>query len=179
MTHCHNGRALLLLAALAGAGCGAETLEETGAAPPPPALPSGPPNLLLITVDTLRADRLGSYGYAGSNSPNIDALAARGTLFEQASTVIPRTSQSLASMFTSLYPHEHGALEIADRMNPQAVTLAEILAARGYATMAVSANAVAGPDEGLDRGFAWVCAFTAMRSTVQPYGMSRRRRTAS
>ena len=67
------------------------------------------PNILFITIDTLRADKLSSYGYHLKTSPNIDQLAAEGVRFADAYTVVPRTGPSHASMFTSRYPQEHGA----------------------------------------------------------------------
>lgn len=113
----------------------------------------GRPNLLLITVDTLRADRLGAYGDEDARTPHIDALARGGVLFESAHTPIPRTTQAVASIFTSLHPYEHGALEIGETLPQRAVTLAERLWARGYATLGVSANGSASRLQGLDQGF--------------------------
>ena len=111
------------------------------------------PNLLLITVDTLRADRLGCYGLERARTETIDALAAEGTLFTAASTCISRTTQAIASAFTSRYPHQHGSIEIGDPVVPGLPNLAEILAEAGYVTAGISANVVAGPREGLHRGF--------------------------
>ncbi|MEE8557239.1 MAG: sulfatase [Myxococcota bacterium] len=112
-----------------------------------------PPNVVLITVDTLRADRLGAYGYEKAHTPAIDALAAGGVLFTDASTCIPRTTQAVASLFTSRYPHEHGVLEIGERLPHTAWTLAEQLKRAGYRTAGISANFVAGRLQGLDQGF--------------------------
>ena len=61
------------------------------------------PNILLITIDTLRADRLGCYGYKGIKTPNIDALAARGVLFEKAITPVPLTLPGHATILTGKY----------------------------------------------------------------------------
>ena len=115
--------------------------------------PDRPPNVVLITVDTLRADRLGAYGYEKAHTPAIDALAADGVLFTDASTCIPRTTQAVASLFTSRYPHEHGVLEIGERLPDTAWTLAEHLKRAGYRTAGISANFVAGRLQGLDQGF--------------------------
>ena len=68
-----------------------------------------PPNIVLISIDTLRADHLGAYGYARDTSPNIDALARRGVLFEKAFTPAPWTLPAHASMLTGLTPYRHGA----------------------------------------------------------------------
>jgi arylsulfatase len=112
-----------------------------------------PPNLVLITVDTLRADRLGAYGDPGDNSPHIDRLASDGVSFENASTCITRTTQAVASLFTGRLPAEHGLFEIGERLSDDELTLAEILHDAGYLTIGVSANPVAGPLQGLDQGF--------------------------
>ncbi|MEX2260307.1 MAG: sulfatase [Bryobacteraceae bacterium] len=96
--------------------------------------PSSPPNVLLITVDTLRADNLSCYGYPWKTSPNIDKLAREGTLFEQAYSVIPLTGPAHLSLFTSRYPQEHGArrngLAVAD--DRTVVALPQVLRANGY-----------------------------------------------
>ena len=112
-----------------------------------------PTNLVLITVDTLRADRLGAYGYSENTSPNIDALAARGVLFSSASTPIPRTTQSVATLFTGRYPFQHGVVEIGERLRDEERTLAEILREAGYRTIGISANRAAGRLQGLEQGF--------------------------
>jgi arylsulfatase A-like enzyme len=92
------------------------------------------PNVLLITVDTLRADHLSSYGYAWKTSPNIDKVARQGARFERAYTVIPLTGPAHFSLFTSRYPQEHGA-----RRNGEAIPgdrtllmLPQVLRANGY-----------------------------------------------
>ncbi|MEQ8763962.1 MAG: sulfatase [Planctomycetota bacterium] len=95
------------------------------------------PNVLLITIDTLRADRLGCYGFDRPTSPVLDGLAARGTLFETARVPIARTTQSLASLMTGLYPPLHG---VRDLWGPNGVlpadrtTLAEVFGRQGYRT---------------------------------------------
>ena len=75
----------------------------------PPSSGASPPrlNLVLVTIDTLRADRLGCYGYSKIETPNLDKLAQRGVLFENAVTHTPLTAPSHASMFTGLYPTVH------------------------------------------------------------------------
>jgi arylsulfatase A-like enzyme len=111
-----------------------------------------PPNILVISVDTLRADALGLMGNATARTPNLDSLAGRGTWFTDAIAPIPRTTPALASMHTGLWPQHHGSRDVGDPIGSVA-TLAEILKAHGYATLAVSANASAGPEQGLDQGF--------------------------
>jgi arylsulfatase A-like enzyme len=114
-----------------------------------------PPNVLLIGVDTLRPDHLGSYGYGRSTSPHIDGLADEGILFERAVSQCPWTLPSFASIMTSLYPSQHGAgLNMGD-LGTGFPTMAEILADQGYATGAVVSSRVLSPEFGLNRGFAY------------------------
>lgn len=115
--------------------------------------PVGRPNLLLISVDTLRADRLGAYGYHAAKTPAADGLAASGVRFAEAATPIPRTTQAFASLFTSRAPRSHGLREVGERLNASERTLAEILRDAGYRTLAVSGNSVADRAQGLDQGF--------------------------
>jgi arylsulfatase len=111
------------------------------------------PDILLITVDTLRADRLGCYGYARATSPNIDRLAARGVLFERAFTTLPRTTQSVASIMTGRYPKVHGARGLFASLSPANLTVAEILREDGYDTAAFSSNLFLRPGRGFEQGF--------------------------
>jgi arylsulfatase A-like enzyme len=98
------------------------------------------PNVLIVTVDTLRADRLSAYGYRRPTTPNLDRLLAQGVRFTQARTVEPLTNPSLCSMFTSLYPHEHGATRNGLRLRPDALSAARVLGRRGYRTAAFVGN---------------------------------------
>lgn len=108
------------------------------------ALPSGTeasrPNLLILTIDTLRADRLSSYGYERPTSPNLDRLIASGIRFTQARTVEPLTGPALCSMMTSRYPHEHGATRNGLRMRTGLDSLPKLLNSHGYRTAAILAN---------------------------------------
>lgn len=113
---------------------------------------SGPPDILIISVDTLRADHVGSYGHAAARTPNIDSLAREGTLFRQATTPFPRTTPGLASLLTGLWAHHHGSREVG-RSIDNVPTLATVLAANGYEARGISANGSAGKSQGLDRGF--------------------------
>jgi arylsulfatase A-like enzyme len=112
-----------------------------------------PPNLLLVVLDTVRADHLSTYGYARETSPNLSALAASGVRFEQVVSAAPWTVPSHASLMTGLTPAEHGSHHESWRLAPEIPTLAERLRAAGYRTAAVSANPFVGPVSGLDRGF--------------------------
>ncbi len=117
--------------------------------------PSGP-NVLLITVDTVRADHLSCYGYPRQTSPNIDRLASEGILFKRAYTPVPLTGPAHISLMTSLFPQQHGATINGMHMTskPRPVTLAQIMHRLGYRTAAfVSAWPVKGGVTGLGRGF--------------------------
>jgi arylsulfatase A-like enzyme len=96
--------------------------------------------VVILTIDTLRADHLSSYGYARPTTPNIDRLLASGVRFTDARTVEPLTNPALASMFTSLYPHEHGATRNGLRMRPGLPSVARALGRRGYESAAFVSN---------------------------------------
>ncbi|MEL6345667.1 MAG: sulfatase [Myxococcota bacterium] len=117
-----------------------------------PAPPAGAPDILLLTVDTLRPDHLGVYGDAGAQTPHIDRLATRGVRFDQAITPLPRTTPALASMLTGQPPTAHGSLEVGQPI-VEGVRLAQLLSRYGYATIGLSGTPVAGPDQGLAAGF--------------------------
>ena len=117
--------------------------------------PSEPPsNVLLISIDTLRADHLGCYGYERPTSPAVDALAADSVLFRQAIAQAPSTLHSHASMLSSLLPQHHRASRDADtRLPEEALTLAEVLRAAGYRTGAFTGGGQMARIYGLDQGF--------------------------
>ncbi|HEX4953441.1 MAG TPA: sulfatase [Thermoanaerobaculia bacterium] len=98
------------------------------------------PSILLVTVDTLRADRLGSYGYRRPTSPEIDRLLAEGVRFTQARTVEPLTGPASISLFTSLPPHEHGATRNSLAMRPGLSSITRLLGQGGYRTAAFVGN---------------------------------------
>lgn len=111
-------------------------------------------NLLLITLDTTRADRMACYGYSPGQTPALDALAARGVLFEKCYTVVPLTLPSHATMFTGLTPREHGIHDNgAGSLSAQPPVLADILRTQGYDTGAFVASFVLNSKFGLNRGF--------------------------
>ena len=107
-------------------------------APTDEAATEGLPNILLITIDTLRADHLSSYGYHKQTSPRIDEMAAQGVRFDRAHTVIPLTGPSHLSMFTGRYPQEHGARinGTAPPSNSRWLSLPQILRRFGYRSSA-------------------------------------------
>ncbi len=113
-----------------------------------------PPNVILITVDTLRADHLGCYGNADVRTPNMDRLAREGVVFQQVVSQFNNTVPSHASLFTSQYGVTHGSMHNADPLGEEAVTLAEVLKEEGYRTAAmVGAWHLAPEHSGLGQGF--------------------------
>jgi arylsulfatase A-like enzyme len=134
-------------------GAGLALLAAAGAAAACSGTPR-PRNLLLITLDTMRADRLPPYGFGGVDTPAIDELAAEGTVFEQAFAAVPLTLPSHASLFTGLYPQRLAVRDNADApLAPEFTTMAEVLRERGLATAAFVASGVLAPGRGLDQGF--------------------------
>jgi len=112
-------------------------------------------NLLLVTIDTLRADRLGCYGYSGAATPNIDKIARQGVLFENAVAQAPITAPSHASMMTGLYPNVHKVRNTGGFvLPPSATTLAKILQEQGWDTAAFIGSSVLKRRFGLSQGFA-------------------------
>jgi len=115
--------------------------------------PRPPLNLLVVTLDTTRADALGAYG-GRAITPSLDYLASGGVVFEQASTVAPLTLPAHASLFTGLFPPSHGVRgngQVA--LAPSSVTLAERLKTRGFRTGAFVSSFVLDRQWGLDQGF--------------------------
>lgn len=111
-------------------------------------------NLLIITLDTTRADRIGCYGNTRISTPTIDSLAASGVLFENAVASVPLTLPSHATLLTGLYPSVHGIHDnMLYRLSTTAVTLAEIMRENGYRTGAVVGAFVLDSIYGLDQGF--------------------------
>lgn len=113
------------------------------------------PNVLLITLDTLRRDHLSSYGYDKPTSPFLDSLAKEGTRFTSAYAASNLTKPSHTSILTGLHPKNHGIMSNnAKVLHDDVLTLAEIFHERGYATFAVtSASPLGGSYSGLDQGF--------------------------
>jgi len=137
--------------------CGSE-------APDPPSSPSesaapstrseGPPNVIVITMDTTRADALGSYGSPLGASPRIDRLAQEGVLFEHVTTSSPSTLPSHATIFTGKHPYAHGARSnVGYVLSDRNTTLAEVLRDAGYRTGAEIAAAVLQESSRIGQGF--------------------------
>jgi len=111
-------------------------------------------NFLLITIDTIRSDHLGCYGYEKIKTPHIDQLAKNGVLFENAFSPVPITLPSHASILTGTYPTFHGIRNNGTyAMSESVVTLAELLKSKGYATAAFVSAYVMDKRFGLDQGF--------------------------
>ncbi len=114
---------------------------------------SAQPNVVLISIDTLRADHLSAYGYPVRTTPFIDSLARKGLLFEEAVTPLPSTTPSHASMLTSLYPPRHGSTTLALPVSRDVDTLAAVFRRNGYYTAASVAVNHLGRNFNFDRGF--------------------------
>jgi arylsulfatase A-like enzyme/Tfp pilus assembly protein PilF len=121
---------------------------------PAPSLSRPGLNVLLVTLDTTRADRLGCYGYASAKTRYLDRLAAEGTRFETVIAPAPITLPSHSSILTGLYPFEHGVRNNGNfYLAPRFETLATRLKARGYRTGAFVSSFILDRRYGLDRGF--------------------------
>jgi arylsulfatase A-like enzyme len=111
------------------------------------------PNVVLITIDTLRADHCGIYGYDRPTTPHLDALASQGAVFEAAYAVSATTLPSTATLFTSLHPNEHGVLKNGRILPERVRTMAEILGSHGYDTAAFVSSFVVERRFGTAQGF--------------------------
>ncbi len=111
------------------------------------------PSVILISIDTLRADHLSAYGYSKISTPHIDSFAQGGTVFTCAEAQIPLTLPSHTSLFTSTYPFQNLVEENGERVPAGAVTLASVLLSRGYKTAAFIGSDFLDRRYGLDQGF--------------------------
>ena len=117
------------------------------------AFASQQPSVILISIDTLRADHLGSYGYKKIHTPHLDELAQHGTLFSQVDTPVPLTLPAHTSLLTSTYPYVHGITENGQELRRKRVTLPGVLRAHGYHTAAFVGGYVLDARFGLNDGF--------------------------
>lgn len=139
MQRCPHGlRLALLVCAFVAPGC-------------PANLPA--PNVVLISLDTVRADELPLYGYQRDTSPALGALAAQGAVFENAYAQAPNTVATHASMFTGRYPFQHGMYRHGESLAAEENTLAEIMASHGYRTFGLASSVRFPRDAGYDQGF--------------------------
>ncbi len=137
-----------LVAALAAAlaACGRPAAGSSPGA-------AGRPNVLLITIDTLRADHLGFHGYAKPTSPNLDALAAQSVVFDAAQASSSWTLPSLASALTGEPVSTHGCWNFTSVLDDSFTTLTELLVAAGYDTACVTSHLFVTTRHGLQQGF--------------------------
>ena len=124
-----------------------------GAYSPGQGTPGARPNILLMVMDTTRSDFLSCYGHQSKTSPNIDALAAEGAVFENTVATAPWTIPTHSSMFTGLYTSSHGAHWEHLYMDEPIETASEILAGKGYQTVGFTNNPVVSRSTNLDQGF--------------------------
>jgi len=116
--------------------------------------PRAPANLLLVSLDTLRADRLGAYGHRGAQTPRLDALARSGLRFERATTVVPLTLPAHSSLLTGTFPAWHGVRDNGGfYLGEDHVTLAEVLRERGFRTGGFVGSFVLDRRWGIAQGF--------------------------
>ncbi len=137
---------------------------------------SNPPDIVLITIDTLRADHVSCYGYDRKTTPFMDTLASEGTIFKRAYATSSWTLPSMASIFTGLYPRTHGLHRVTFIHNdtktittrgttthqvipPHLTTLAEVLQQNGYRTFGVSCNPHLSEAVGFARGFDYYASY--------------------
>jgi choline-sulfatase len=136
------------------------------------------PDVYLITIDTLRADHVGCYGYKQVETPALDGLAADGVRFTEAFTHSPITNTSHITILTGLLPSVHGVTDFGIPLSPQHVTAAELLKKQGYQTAAfigaviLDSNSLA---PGLDRGFDFYDNFPVHTDTKERWGRVERR----
>ena len=122
------------------------------------------PNVFLAVMDAVRPDHLSCYGYSQRTTPNIDEIADEGVLFENAFSAAPWTPPSHASMFTGMYPSQHGVLGENLYLDEEIPTLADIFRSKGYKTLGICRNVFVGSQTGLDRGFE---KFDSQRKSVR------------
>ncbi len=143
----HSPALTALLGALAGCGGSSPTVDRASTP-----VPEGP-NVLLISIDTLRPDHLGAYGYTRPTSPHLDRLAAEGVVFENHISSTSWTLPAHAAIFTSLPDSVHGCTDTDRPLAAGITTLAERFAAAGYETAGFFAGPYLHPAFGLGRGF--------------------------
>jgi arylsulfatase A-like enzyme len=162
---------LALCAFAAACGGGEDSGADTQPAPAQVAAPIAR-NLIVISLDTLRSDRLGAYGHGRATSPSFDALAARGALFTRAVSESPWTLPAHATLFTGLHPLRHGVLQKDHKLGAPLLLLPEILAQAGFATFAFTGGGFVLPTRGFDQGFESFKAHMGSR-TARKEGIGR------
>lgn len=135
-------------------------------------VPGSLPNVVMIVVDALRADHVSANGYHRKTTPNLDDLAAEGTLFAHAYSHGNRTVIAMPSLFTSLYPASHGVVRFQDHLIPLAAsktTIAELCRDAGYTTVGLMSNINLKTPFGLTQGFDVVEEYNAVRFDLSVY----------
>ena len=160
---------LLCVAALAACGGDPSEAPSTAAALRAPG-PDTPRNVVLISIDTLRADHLGCYGYDRPTSPHLDSLAAEGAVFEDASATSPWTVSSHFSILTGLFPRSHGVDGWSKPMPTDIRTLAGHLEQLGFATGAFVNHLILNAERGFGTGFE---TYLVEDEKVNPVGKSQ------
>jgi arylsulfatase A-like enzyme len=130
--------------------------------------------VLLIVIDTLRADRVGAYGNPRGLTPVLDALAARGAVFRRAYAPSSWTNPSVASLMTSRFPSQHGILTVGSLLAESEITLAEALQERGWVGAGFSANPMLPADHGFGQGFTHYHAYWGTGDPSRPQGANER-----
>ena len=143
----------LVVAGVGGSALLAGTHAEAESGVTRPASPENAPNVLLIVVDTLRADHLPAYGYASGSTPHLDRFAEDAVRFDQAFANASWTRPSFASILTGRYASSHGVMGKPDALPSQLTTLPEALSAGGYATAGYVTNFNVGPYFNFQQGF--------------------------
>ena len=142
---------------LSATGCGRPDQGESGKVSGPAAHRRATPaarNVVLVTIDTLRTDRISSYGSDRVDTPNIDRFAEEGVRFTNAATTVPFTLPAHSSILTGLYPTGHGVREnVGYTLDPQIPTLAEVLSTAGWSTAGFVSAFVLDGRWGIARGF--------------------------
>lgn len=146
---CTLGLCVIQVASVLGCGQGGEPDEHARAGAEARELS----NLVLISLDTLRADRLGVYGYERDTSPQIDGLAARGVRFARATSVAAWTLPAHMTFFTGLYPSGHATTRFETRLPEDVPTLTEVLRKAGYRTFGHTSGGFLAGRYGFERGF--------------------------
>jgi len=118
-----------------------------------PHIPCKDCNVIWITIDALRADHMGLYGYPRNTTPNIDEFAKKSVIFRYSFTQWPKTTQSMASFLTGRYPRETGVINEIQRVSDRNVFISEILQSRGYLTAAINTNGNVGSTANFNQGF--------------------------
>ena len=140
----HIARTYLVAATLLSSSCGSSSSAPT---------PQTRPDIILISIDSLRPDHLGCYGYKRNTSPTIDRLAREGVRFVNAVSTTSWTLPAHAALFTGLYDSAHGVVNIDDQLADEHLTMAEILRNSGYQTVGFYGGPFLHPTYGLDQGF--------------------------